>query len=462
MPKLTNEEIDDVDGQKTIWDTGHAQAVTGFGCRILTPTKRTFFINYRDAGGKERRHSFGSYPTWSATAARAEAKELRKLIDQGKNPAVDKRDERNAPTVQELIDRYIEDHLPKKAQGRREKDERRMLAEIGKSLKLDTKVKDVHSGDIQKLHDTITREPTKRNPHGRPVRANRVLAIASKMFSLALLPRAGEKKAWRDASLGNPCKGIERNHEEGRERFFSEAELAALGDVLKTYASGASPAADAIRLSMLTGCRPGEALLAKWEQFDTIGFWIKPSAHIKQRKKHQLPLSPAAIEFIERIRKQRSKPRGADWVFPGAKASEPVKDPWECWGVVRERATVLLWAASPDRDIAKLVADLRTGFGREPTAAECLAEAERRDVELPKGLLDARIYDLRHSYASIGAARGMSLLVLGKLLGHTVSRTTEKYAHLGDDPLRKAATEIASTIANAGKTTTNMRGIRGA
>jgi hypothetical protein len=56
----------------------------------------------------------------------------------------------------------------------------------------------------------------------------------------------------------------------------------------------------------------------------------------------------------------------------------------------------------------------------------------------------------------------MSLLVLGKLLGHTVSRTTEKYAHLGDDPLRKAATEIASTIANAGKTTTNMRGIRGA
>ena len=55
------------------------------------------------------------------------------------------------------------------------------------------------------------------------------------MFTLALVPRAGETLPWRNAVLGNPCKGIERNHEEGRERFFSAAELAAISDALAEY-----------------------------------------------------------------------------------------------------------------------------------------------------------------------------------------------------------------------------------
>jgi len=48
---------------------------------------------------------------------------------------------------------------------------------------------------------------------------------------------------------------------------------------------------------MLTGCRPGEAMAAAWEQFDAEpGFWIKPSAQTKQRKIHKAPLGPAALE----------------------------------------------------------------------------------------------------------------------------------------------------------------------
>ena len=71
----------------------------------------------------------------------------------------------------------------------------------------------------------------------RTVRANRILGIASKMFSLTLVPMAGETRPWRDAAMGNPCKGIERNPEEGRERFYSQAELAAIGDALDQYGS---------------------------------------------------------------------------------------------------------------------------------------------------------------------------------------------------------------------------------
>jgi len=63
-----------------------------------------------------------------------------------------------------------------------------------------------------------------------------------------------------------------------------------------------------------------------------------------------------------------------------------------------------------------------------------------------------RIHDLRHSYASIAAAAGMSLPVIGKLLGHTKSVTTERYAHLAADPLKAANEVIGARLAKfAGK-----------
>src|SRR6516165_12510685 len=146
---------------------------------------------------------------------------------------------------------------------------------------------------------------------GRPVRANRILAVCSKMFALSLRSKDGQNAPWRNAAQGNPCKGIERNPEEAKERYFSQAELVAISDALATY-NGV--AADCVRLIMLTGCRPSEAIAAQWEEFDREpDFWVKPSAHVKQRKVHKLPLNPAAIELIGRLRKKRK----GRWVFPG-------------------------------------------------------------------------------------------------------------------------------------------------
>ena len=65
------------------------------------------------------------------------------------------------------------------------------------------------------------------------------------------------------------------------------------------------------------------------------------------------------------------------------------------------------------------------------------------------GLEEVRIHDLRHSFASFAAADGASLYLIGKVLGHTQTRTTEKYAHLNDDPLRAVADRAAGRIANA-------------
>jgi integrase len=462
--RLTTRFVDSIPapatGSITKWD-GETK---GFGVRITAGGARSFFINYR-VDGIERRHSIGRRPTWSAEAARDEAKELRRRIDQGGDPAAEKRERREAPTVEDLVDRYLVEHLPNLAP-REHPDQRRILAEIAELLGKDRKVADVHFGDIEAMHRHITES-------GRPVRANRILGVASKAFTLSLRPRAGEDKPWRDAVLGNPCRGVARNREAPRERFFAPTELAAISDALTAYGEAADPrsralaqsSADCVRLVMLSGCRPHEALSATWVQFDgQPGYWIKPSAHTKQRKQHALPLSPPALELIERLRKVRK--RGAKYVFPGAKADEPIAALWHAWYFVRDHATLTLWAASADPKIAGIVADLERGLGRRPTIKECRAEAERQGVVLPPGLLEgadqlaARLYDLRHTFASVGAGGGLSLPIIGRLLGHTQARTTQRYAHLSDDPVREAAEKIGAVISKAGKGGANVHSIK--
>ena len=84
-----------------------------------------------------------------------------------------------------------------------------------------------------------------------------------------------------------------------------------------------------------------------------------------------------------------------------------------------------------------------------PTIEEATAAAAIAKVALPSSLERARIYDLRHTFASVGAGAGMGLPILGRLLGHSQPKTTARYAHLADAPMRKAAEEIGGMIASA-------------
>jgi integrase len=429
-------------GARTLFDS----EVKGFGIRVFAPTKRnpegarSFFLNYR-ANGIERRVTIGEFPLHKAAGARNEARELRKRIDAGEDPASDRRKRRDAATVQDLLDRYVQDHLPKKAcfGTWRERDERKMLDQIGDSLGRGRKVADIHSADIEKMHQVISQRA--------PVRANRVLALTSKCFSLTLMLRAGEHEPWRTAAQGNPCKGVARNHEEGRENFFGEAEIAAIADALDL--ADEKSCADAVRLIMLTGCRPMEAMRARWPQFDAEpGFWIKPSSHTKQRKTHKAPLGAAASALIDALRETRTE---SPWVFPGRDASKPVTTVKKLWGATRKRASVLLWLNAPDPRVSGLISSLMEQAGRLPSIEEAMAAAAIAKVSLPSSLATARIYDLRHTFASFGAGSGLGLPVIGKLLGHSQARTTQRYTHLADAQMIEAAEGIDKMIAGAVK-----------
>jgi len=384
-------------GSSLIWDS----EVTGFAIRVYAPTRthpagaRTFLLSYW-LHGTERRYRIGSWPDWSVTAARAEAKEIRQRIDRGEDPAGDRRARRESPTLLELAERYKREHLPRKSR-QSQHDDGVMLGHILRHIGADRKVADVHHGDIVALHRAIT-------DSGHPVLANRTVACASRLFSLAQKPMAGEDKPWRDQAQGNPCKGIERNPEQAKERFLSPAEIVRVSEGLDAH--GQLLAVDVIRLIMLTGCRPREAMLATWSQFDAQpGFWIKPSSHTKQRKEHRLPLSAPALQLLADVRARRGDPEPDDYVFPGQKQGRPLNQLRGCWVAVCRHA----------------------------------------------GLTDIRIYDLRHTFAATGAGGGLSLPLIGRLLGHTQHRTTQRYAHLADDPLREAADKIASAITSAGK-----------
>ena len=193
----------------------------------------------------------------------------------------------------------------------------------------------------------------------------------------------------------NPVRGVDRNPEHKRHRYLTATELTRLAKALDGLRD--QGAANAVRLLLLTGARRGELLAARWADIDLIaGVWTKPAATTKQAALHRVPLSTAACALLADMKGHGN----SEWLFPTPRNSArhrlDIDDAWE---------------------------------------------ALRKAADIP----DVRTHDLRHSYASTLASAGLSLPVIGALLGHTTPATTARYAHLLDDPLR-AATERASVI----------------
>jgi integrase len=364
-------------GNKVYWDS----ETSGFGCRVTAAGARSFILNYRTRAGRERRFTIGAFPDWTTSAARTEAKRLKLDIRaNGADPVGEIEGARSEPTVADMVARYVEEHLPKKRPASQAEDVGMIRQWFGGGFG-HLKVARASFADIDALHRKITNA-------GTPIRANRVRALLSKMFSLAI------RWQWR---LDNPCHGIERNPERKRTRYLSAAELERVTAALAAYED--RDAANAIRLLLLTGARRGETLKARWSDFDLeAGVWTKPGATTKQATEHRVPLSAPTRQLLTSM-----NPRG-EYLFPG-KSGEvhrvDLKRPW-------------------------------------------------RAIQKAAKLDGVRLHDLRHTYASVLASAGQSLHVIGALLGHTQPATTARYAHLVDDPLR-AATETAGAVIVGGK-----------
>jgi integrase len=282
--------------------------VSGFGCRVTAAGARAFVLNYRRRGdGVERRYTIGSYPEWTVAGARAEAKTLRRSIDSGGDPVGDLRAQRNAPTVNELCDRFVAEYLPRKRLSTQKTYDQQISSEIRPALGR-LKVANVTFADIDRIHRAITKRE-------RKYLANRVVALLSSMFAMAI--------KWR-MRTDNPCKGVERNDEAKRKRYLTGAEMERLSAALSV---ADQDSADIFRLLLLTGARTGEVLSARWADIDLeAGTWAKPGASTKQRTEHVVPLNAPARQLLA------ERPRNhSEYVFPGRREGYRVgiKRAWE-------------------------------------------------------------------------------------------------------------------------------------
>jgi integrase len=357
----------------------------GLAIRVTANDARSFVLTYR-VRRTERRYTIGRCDEMTLVEARTEAEELRREIRDGRDPLDKRENDRQAPTMADLCADYFTHYADKFKREASLRNDHVMADSIIVPKLGKLRVSEVTHRDIGSLHDSLKKHP---------YRANRVMALLSKMFSLATLWHQ-DNPVWR---ADNPAKGVKKFHEEKRERWLDDDELARLAAALDKHPD--QSACDAVRLILLTGSRKGEVLGAEWSQFDlAAGVWTKPSAHTTQKKTEHVPLSKEALAVLTRLKRESDSE--SRFVFPGriaGKHLENVKSQWKE-----------------------------------------LCKAAKLEHEL-----GTRLHDLRHTFASHLVSHGVPLAVVGGLIGHTQPQTTMRYAHLSR-PALQDGTDIFGTI----------------
>jgi integrase len=387
----------------TIWD----QTVTGFGVRVRPTGAKSYVVVYRAGAGRGapvRRYTIGAINKIAPEQARERAKAILGSVAHGHDPANDKAAERQTPTVSELAERFMADHVKAKRKNRTADFYQDILNRIVKPAVGSTKADKLSRLQVSRLHSSLA---------NTPFQANRVLAVVGSMYAFAgaagFLPEGT-----------NPARGIEKYKENRRERFLTGEELERLGSTIREaetvgipwavneskpnakhvpkaerFTRIGSSAAAALRLLLFTGCRLREILHLQWEHVDLERDCLfLPDS--KSGQKTVILNAPAlsVLNTLERV---------GPYVIPGDDPKKPRSDLKRPWNAITKRA----------------------------------------------GLAGVRVHDLRHTYASFGAGSGLGLPIIGRLLGHTQPATTARYAHLDNDPLRRASEAIAGHIAAA-------------
>ena len=375
-----------------VWDSG----LPGFGARCRAHGGKYYILKYR-AAGRQRWYTIGRHGApWTPETARREAKRLLGEVSAGLDPAEAKAEARRDLTIAALCDLYLAEGCATKKPSTIASDLGRIRRHI-KPLLGRKHVRALTRADVERFMLDVaagkTADDIKTGFRGRAIvtggkgTAAKSVSLLGAIFTFAVN---------RGLRSDNPAHGVKTFKPRRFERFLSSAELARLGDALSNAErEGENPfAMAALRLLAMTGCRKTEILTLRWEHVDLARACLRlPDSKTGSKV---IPLGAPAVELLASLPRLEENP----YVLPGNKPGGHFVGLPKVWRRTRVRA------------------------------------------RLP----DVRLHDLRHSFASVGAAGGDSLFVIGRLLGHSSSATTERYSHLSDDPLKMAADRISNQI----------------
>lgn len=264
-------------GREILWD------IAGLGLRI--GEKKTWVFRYSFQG--RQLMTLGTYPAVTLKEARAKAAKAALDIQHGINPLAEKKAAKEArkiaPTIEEIIKEFHDIELIHKKSGKKTK--RLLEFDVVPKWK-NRKVADIKRRDIVILLDSI-------KERGAPVIANRVQSALSRLFNFA---------AERGIIDDSPCTRIRKGKETAKNRFLSDEEINLLWEGLSLE----NKAVDiyrgtklAIKMILLTGCRPGEVAGMTWDELTEEGFWNIPAERMKGNQAHRVPLCNMATEVIE-------------------------------------------------------------------------------------------------------------------------------------------------------------------
>jgi integrase len=392
--KITKRAVDSLatsgSAEAVLWDA----EVKGFGIRAREGGGKSYILHYRLGTGRGaplRKLTIGKHGSpWTAETARAEAKRLLAEVAAGRDPAMARQADRKALTFDELIDLYLAEGVghkkPSTLKADRGRIEHHLRPLLGK-----VRADRIACADVERMRNAVTASKTAQKIEDGEKRPSDSIAKGGKGVAAQCVTLVGAIFAFaieRGLCADNPARGVKKAPVRKVERFLSEAEIARLSGALDAEAdrTGNPYPSAAIKLLLLTGCRRGEIVNLRWEHVDF------------ERECLRLPDSKTGAKVVYLNAPARALlqelPRMVcnSGVIPGVKAESASAAIDNVWPGIREAA----------------------------------------------GLADVRLHDLRHSFASVGVAGGLSLPIIGALLGHKHTTPTARYAHLSADPLRAA------------------------
>ncbi|MEO6607833.1 MAG: tyrosine-type recombinase/integrase [Aestuariivirga sp.] len=408
MAKLTKRSVDEARSDSKsylLWDG----ELRGFGLLVLPSGVKSYVLQYRNDARRSRRLTIGRHGALTVGQAREIAQEAAVAIAKGIDPVGSKQSYREAPTVSELLERYLTDHVNPHNAVSTQRDIRVIIEKKLKPSVGTIKVNDLTRADVAKLHTSMKDIPR---------RANYVLAILSKALSLAEL--------WGlRVQNSNPCIGIKRYPENHRTRFLGQDEvkrlLAALieaetiglpwnveGNASKHLAKEENrrtrlswQVVGAVRLLLLTGARLSEITLLKWSDVDfEVGTIALPK--IKGAKRQPFPASAAALSILASLPRMK----GSDFVFP--------------------------------RNTNKSI----------PISKEVMESSWQR-LRWRAAIEDVHLHDLRHTVGTYAGQAGVSGFIVRDLLRHANISTTGQYVNFDANPVREIADLVGERILGA-------------